>query len=86
MTSPSPIPPRQSGEAPVPPRKRAEPNPWQLVGTGLEMATLVVVLAWGGRWLDGRWGTDPWLTLAGASLGIVGGMYHLWQVGSRFFK
>ena len=31
----------------------------------------------GGRYLDGKLGTDPWLTLAGAMVGVVLGMIFL---------
>jgi F0F1-type ATP synthase assembly protein I len=30
-----------------------------------------------GLWLDGRWGTSPWLTLLGFVLGMVFAMWHL---------
>lgn len=39
---------------------------------GLQFATSVGLLAWGGHWLDDRWGTTPWLLLCGASLGFTG--------------
>lgn len=65
---------------------KKEPSPWVLVGSGLELAAMVLIFAWVGHWLDGKWGIEPWLTLTGAALGIIGGMVHLWQVGSRFFR
>ncbi|MEO6709468.1 MAG: AtpZ/AtpI family protein [Planctomycetota bacterium] len=39
---------------------------------GVQFAASVGLLAWGGHWLDGRWGTGPWLLLAGACLGFIG--------------
>lgn len=39
---------------------------------GLQFAASVGLLAWGGHWLDGRWGTTPWLLIAGAFLGFLG--------------
>lgn len=32
-----------------------------------------------GRWADERWGTDPWLTLAGLGFGSFIGFRSLWQ-------
>ena len=31
---------------------------------------------WVGHWADNRFGTQPWLFIAGAVLGIVVGFYH----------
>jgi len=33
-----------------------------------------------GRWLDERWGTEPWLLLAGSLLGMAAGFYHFFKV------
>jgi F0F1-type ATP synthase assembly protein I len=49
------------------------------LGIGMTWVVSVVVFTGLGWWLDGRWGTDPLLTLAGALFGTVGGflyMYH----------
>ncbi|NBO93385.1 MAG: AtpZ/AtpI family protein [Planctomycetia bacterium] len=40
---------------------------------GAEMVAPVVV----GLWLDGRLAFFPWCTVAGAMLGLVGGLIHL---------
>ncbi len=41
---------------------------------GLQFAASVGLAAWGGHWLDGRWGTHPWLLISGAFLGFFGSM------------
>jgi ATP synthase protein I len=41
---------------------------------GLQLAITVVVFCFLGRWLDGRFGTDPWLMLAGLAVGVTGGL------------
>ena len=41
---------------------------------GLQLAITVVVFFFIGRWLDGIFGTDPWLMLAGLALGVTGGL------------
>jgi len=46
---------------------------------GLTFALGIVLLAFLGKWLDARWGTAPWLTLAGAVLGVVVGFVNLFR-------
>jgi F0F1-type ATP synthase assembly protein I len=41
---------------------------------GTQLAITLVLGVFGGRWLDGRWGTGPWLTVVGALAGIAVGM------------
>ena len=41
---------------------------------GLQLAVTVVVFFFLGRWLDGKFGTDPWLMLAGLAVGVAGGL------------
>lgn len=48
-------------------------NYWEHAQIGLELAGAVLLGFFGGYWLDGRLGTLPWLTLAGAAAGIAGG-------------
>lgn len=45
-----------------------------MMGSGIQLT--VTVLAFGGLgwWLDGKFGTKPWLLLAGTVFGAVGGM------------
>lgn len=46
-------------------------------GLGIELVAAVGLLALGGWWIDGRFGTAPWGLAVGALLGLVGGMAHL---------
>lgn len=46
---------------------------------GLTFALAIGGMAYLGHWLDGRWGTDPWLTLAGSFLGMAVGFVNLFQ-------
>ena len=46
-------------------------------GIGLEMAALLVVGVYGGRWLDGRFATGRTFELAGLFFGIAAGFYNL---------
>ncbi len=46
-----------------------------LFGAGVQMAAAVVLMFFVGRWLDAKFGTDPWLMIAGILFGVGGGMY-----------
>lgn len=57
-----------------------------MAGAGMELAGVLVVLTALGWWLDMHvLGTKPWLTLAGAGLGIVGGLYRVWRQSKQWF-
>lgn len=49
----------------------------------INMATTVaasIALGYfGGRWLDNRFDTDPWLTVAGFLLGVATGIKVMWD-------
>jgi F0F1-type ATP synthase assembly protein I len=47
------------------------------LGLGMEMAGAVGGLMLVGWWVDRHWGTGPWGILAGALVGLVGGMTYL---------
>jgi len=50
-------------------------NIWQLASFAFEMGFIIslplVILGLLGKYLDARWGTRPWLTLAGILLALV---------------
>ncbi len=48
---------------------------WSYAQVGLELAGAVLAGFWGGWWLDGRFGTAPWLMLGGAAFGLAAGFY-----------
>ena len=50
------------------------------MGLGMTMAASVLVGVLGGRWLDNRLGTTPWLTVAGLLLGVGTGFYNMMVV------
>jgi F0F1-type ATP synthase assembly protein I len=58
-----------------PPRK----SPMAHAGIGLELAVPVVVFVFIGYKLDERWGSDPWLVVLGATLGMTLGFYSLFK-------
>jgi ATP synthase protein I len=50
---------------------------------GLELAVSVLLGLFGGRWLDGKLGTDPWLTWLGLGLGVFTGYRAVWRALRR---
>lgn len=49
----------------------------ELAEVGLRFATVLVLSALGGWWLDRRLGWTPWLTLLGTAAGFAAGFYWL---------
>jgi hypothetical protein len=49
------------------------------LGIGLTMALATGLFTFGGMWVDGRLGTEPWLTLAGAFVGASAGFYYMYH-------
>ncbi len=43
---------------------------------GYTWAASVILFTLLGWYLDKEWGTYPWLTFAGAIIGVIGGFYH----------
>lgn len=61
---------------PRPPIAAAMERVSQVTTIGGEM----VVPAVAGYFLDKRWGTDPWLLIAGGVLGITLSIWHMYQL------
>lgn len=51
------------------------PSPFAYMGLGIELVAPILLGVFVGRWLDGRWNTEPWLLIVGAVLGLVLGFY-----------
>jgi len=52
-------------------------------GLGSMFAAALLLGIGGGYWADGKLGTSPWLTLAGAFLGLAVGFYNFFAVVLR---
>lgn len=50
---------------------------------GLELGLSIAVGYFGGRWLDGKLGTEPWLQWFGLALGLAAGARSLYRVVRR---
>ena len=53
------------------------------LGLGLQMAAAMAAFGGLGYWLDGRWGTTPWLLVVGVVLGGIGGMISVIRASIR---
>jgi F0F1-type ATP synthase assembly protein I len=48
---------------------------------------VAVVIGWaGGHWLDRRWHTDPWLSMAGLLIGVAAGFRELYRISKQALK
>ena len=56
------------------------------LGIGTALATTVALGAGAGYWLDERFGTKPWLLLAGGVLGMVVAFYQFFRTVARLEK
>jgi F0F1-type ATP synthase assembly protein I len=52
---------------------------------GVQFAASVLLGFWGGRFLDHRLGSEPWLMVAGVLLGVAAGTIGIYRVVSRLF-
>ncbi len=50
---------------------------------GIAMVAATVIGLYIGRWLDGYFGTSPWLTAVFLLLGIIAGFRNLYQTARR---
>jgi ATP synthase protein I len=50
---------------------------------GIELAASTVIGLLGGQWLDGKLGTEPWLSIAGLVLGVIAGFKSLYQTAKK---
>lgn len=46
-------------------------------GVGLELAAAVAGFTLAGYWIDRHYGSQPWGTIIGVVLGLIGGLYNL---------
>ena len=57
--------------------RRGQPNPFRVVGAGLELGGGIIGCVLLGYWIDHAFGTGNRGVLIGAIVGCVGGMYRL---------
>lgn len=70
--------PAESGKSSATPSPTSSPSPWAIAfGAGSEIVVSVLGGFFLGQWLDGKFGTEPWLMMLGSILGITLGLYQL---------
>jgi F0F1-type ATP synthase assembly protein I len=50
---------------------------------GLELVLSIVIGLFGGRWLDGKLGTEPVLTFVGLGFGLAAGFRFVYRAATR---
>jgi ATP synthase protein I len=62
----------------------------QIVGSysyvGIFFGVAVCLGLLGGRWLDHRWHTEPWLTLLGVLIGVAAGFRELYRLSKKALR
>lgn len=68
--------------------QRKDDNPWKAIALvsaiGIELAISVLLGVWIGRWMDGRFGTDPVFLLIGIFAGMAVGIWAVIQLIKPF--
>ena len=57
-----------------------------MAGLGLEFIATVMVPGAVGYWLDGKFGTSPWLILIGGSFGFAVGLYRMIKISKASMR
>jgi ATP synthase protein I len=55
----------------------------RLASVGIELSISTVIGLLGGRWLDGKLGTEPWLMIVGLVLGVTAGFRSLIRTAQK---
>jgi ATP synthase protein I len=50
---------------------------------GVMFLGCMLIGVFGGRWLDEKWGTEPWMLLTGSLVGMASGFYHFFRTVLR---
>lgn len=57
-----------------------------LAGMGFEFVAAILLPGALGYWLDGKWGTTPWLMLALGAFGFGAGLYRMLRTVNQAMK
>lgn len=56
------------------------------LGLGLQLAAAILVFFFIGSWADRKLGTEPWLMIAGVTVGAVGGFIQFFKSVSKLTR
>lgn len=48
---------------------------YEIIAAAMQLALAVILMVFLGTWLDGKFGTKPWLMIAGLAVGFAAGFY-----------
>lgn len=48
---------------------------YEIIAAAIQLAVAVILMLFLGQWLDGKFGTAPWLMLAGLAVGFAAGFF-----------
>jgi F0F1-type ATP synthase assembly protein I len=48
---------------------------YEVIAASIQLAAAVILMLLLGKWLDGRFGTSPWMMLTGLAIGFAAGFY-----------
>lgn len=60
-------------------RRRSGTSVAAYAGLGLQFVAVVLAGLYAGQWLDRRFGTEPWLMIAGVFLGAGGAFWAMYR-------
>lgn len=55
------------------------PTPASFAGAGAQFVLSILLFLYIGKWLDGRFGTAPWLLMIGVFVGAAAGFYSFYR-------
>lgn len=55
------------------------PSPASFAGAGVQFVISILLFLYVGKWLDGKFGTAPWLLMIGVFVGAGAGFYSFYR-------
>ena len=72
------LPARERGEGPAG-AAPSGPSPAQFAGSGVQFVVSILLFLYIGKWLDEKFGTEPWLLMVGVFVGAGAGFYSFYR-------
>jgi ATP synthase protein I len=55
------------------------PSPAQFAGSGVQFVVSILLFLYIGKWLEEKFGTEPWLLMVGVFVGAGAGFYSFYR-------
>jgi ATP synthase protein I len=59
---------------------------YEIIAASIQLAAAVILMLFLGRWLDFKFGTAPWLMLAGLAVGFAAGLFSFLRSVQKLAK